>query len=136
MPSRRDFLSIALRGSAATMVTGAVPAWLPRYREGAFSGRFFQPVGAPQAGATRLGTVAFDVKATAQSLFNVVIVGVGIIVGSKIATGAAQWVTDETTGALDYQKLFSIPMWAGVACLVLLLVFYRGGRRAPDAGPA
>ncbi len=62
MPSRRDFLSIALRGSAATMVTGAVPAWLPRYRDGAFSGRFFQPGGAPQAGATQLGTVAFDVE--------------------------------------------------------------------------
>jgi nucleoside transporter len=71
-----------------------------------------------------------DVKASAQSLFNVVIVGVGIIVGSKIATGVADWVKNES-GAIDYQQLFSVPMWASVACLLILLVFYPGGRPAP-----
>jgi nucleoside transporter len=70
-----------------------------------------------------------DVKASAQSLFNVVIVGVGIIVGSKIATGVAEWVMDEG-GAVDYRQLFSVPMWASLGCLVILLVFYPGGRRA------
>ncbi|MHC4964170.1 MAG: MFS transporter [Planctomycetota bacterium] len=71
-----------------------------------------------------------DVKASAQSLFNVVIVGVGIIVGSKLATGVADWVKDDG-GAIDYQQLFSYPMWASLACLLILLVFYPGGRRAP-----
>jgi nucleoside transporter len=71
-----------------------------------------------------------DVKASAQSLFNVVIVGVGIIVGSKLATGVAGWVTDDL-GVLNYQQLFSVPMWASLVCLLILLVFYPGGRRAP-----
>jgi nucleoside transporter len=71
-----------------------------------------------------------DVKASAQSLFNVVIVGVGIIVGSKIATGpAVSWSTD-AAGELDFQKLFSIPMWASVACFFVLLILYpRKGLR-------
>jgi nucleoside transporter len=79
-----------------------------------------------------------DVKASAQSLFNVVIVGIGIIVGSKIATGVANLVMDNA-GVVDYQKLFSVPMWASLACLLFLLVFYPGGRtatRATAASPA
>ena len=73
-----------------------------------------------------------DVKASAQSLFNVVIVGVGIIVGSKIATGVADWVSDDG-GPINYRLLFSYPMWASLACLLILLVFYPGGRRATRA---
>jgi MFS family permease len=64
-----------------------------------------------------------DVRASAQSLFNMVIVGVGIIVGSKIATGLADWAA-LPTGGIDYTRLFSVPMWASVACLVLLRLFY------------
>ena len=67
-----------------------------------------------------------DIKASAQSLFNLVIVGIGIIVGSKIAGWVSEWST--TTSALgdqiDYSQLFSIPMWGSVACLVLLMLFY------------
>ncbi len=77
-----------------------------------------------------------DVRASAQSLFNLVIIGIGVIVGSKIATGVASWAT--TDGAIDYKQLFSVPMWASLACLLALLVFYPGGRRATgspgDAG--
>ena len=70
-----------------------------------------------------------DVRASAQNLFNLVIVGIGIIVGSKIAG----WVADAATtdGVVDYQKLFSIPMWASIACLVALIIAYpKRGRRA------
>ncbi len=63
-----------------------------------------------------------DVRASAQSLFNLVIVGIGIIVGSKIATGAAEWAT--TNDELSFQALFSYPMWAALICLALLLAFY------------
>jgi nucleoside transporter len=63
-----------------------------------------------------------DVRASAQSLFNLVIIGVGIIVGSKIASRVAERATIE--GALDYTRLFSVPMWAALACLILLLAFY------------
>ena len=66
-----------------------------------------------------------DVRASAQSLFNLVMVGIGVIVGSMIAGSVAEWATVE--GVLDYQRLFSIPMWASLACLGLLLVFYPRG---------
>lgn len=64
-----------------------------------------------------------DVRASAQSLFNLVIIGIGIIVGSKIAGKVAEWATPEG-GELDYTRLFSVPMWGAVGCLVLLLLCY------------
>ena len=69
-----------------------------------------------------------DIRASAQSLFNLVTVGIGIIVGSKIAGAVAEWAT--VGGKLDYAKLFTVPMWAAIACLVLLLMFYPGGRKS------
>ncbi|HVS17144.1 MAG TPA: MFS transporter [Planctomycetota bacterium] len=72
-----------------------------------------------------------DVRASAQSLFNLVIVGVGVIVGSKIAAWVSDWATVD--GTLDYTRLFGVPMWASLACLVVLLVAYPGGRRASTA---
>jgi MFS family permease len=75
-----------------------------------------------------------DVRASAQSLFNMVIVGVGIIVGSKIATGLADWAA-LPTGGIDYARLFTVPMWASAACLIAPLLFYprrrAGGRSSP-----
>lgn len=76
-----------------------------------------------------------DVKASAQNLFNLVIVGIGVIVGSWFATKiVAEWA-ERADGTMDYERLFSVPMWMAVACLVLLLAFYPGGRR-PVAAPA
>ncbi len=71
-----------------------------------------------------------DVRASAQSLFNLVIVGVGVIVGSLIATqfAGSKWVKG-TGDTIDYHRLFSVPMWASVACLVVLLAFYPGGKK-------
>jgi len=74
-----------------------------------------------------------DVRASAQSLFNMVIIGVGIIAGSKVATGLADWAT--TDEVIDYTRLFSVPMWASLACLIALLIFYPGGR-VPVVEPA
>jgi len=64
-----------------------------------------------------------DVRASAQNLFNLVIVGIGVIVGSKVAG----WVADWADG--DYEKLFSVPMWASVACLLALLALYPSGSK-------
>jgi len=70
-----------------------------------------------------------DVRASAQNLFNLVIVGVGIIVGSKIAGWVAQWATVDEK--MDYTRLFSVPMWAALGCLAILLAAYpRKSRRA------
>lgn len=73
-----------------------------------------------------------DVRASAQSLFNLVMVGIGIIVGSYIANLVAQWATATSADGkaqMDYTRLFSAPMWASVACLVVLLLFYPRKRR-------
>jgi len=72
-----------------------------------------------------------DVRATAQNLYNLVIIGIGIIVGSYFATSvvgnyATGW---DPNGAMDFTKLFSVPMWMSVACLALLLVFYPAKKR-------
>jgi len=65
-----------------------------------------------------------DVRASAQSLFNIVIIGVGIIVGSLIATSVVGEMAKDSAGDTNYTTLFSIPMWASVACFGLLMVFY------------
>lgn len=71
-----------------------------------------------------------DVRASAQNLFNLVIIGIGIIVGSWFATSiAADWAKTEA-GAVDYTRLFSVPMWIALGCLIVLLVLYPGERRA------
>ena len=64
-----------------------------------------------------------DVRATAQNFFNLVIVGVGIIVGSLFATAlVGEWAMVD--GTMDYSALFSVPMWFSVACFMMLAVFY------------
>ena len=66
-----------------------------------------------------------DVRATAQNLFNLVIVGIGIIVGSYFATAVVgAWATMPDGGGMDYAKLFSVPMWMAVACMGVMLVAY------------
>lgn len=91
-----------------------------------------------------------DVRASAQSLFNLVIIGIGIIVGSMIAGSVAGWAStipvlteaglpvlneDGTPKmSIDYTRLFSVPMWASFACLAALLFFYP--KTSPRRGDA
>ena len=78
---------------------------------------------------------AVDVRASAQSLFNLVIVGIGIIVGSKVAGYVAEIST--VNEVMNYQKLFSVPMWAALACLVIMQLCYPNKPPATDAdGPS
>jgi MFS family permease len=68
-----------------------------------------------------------DVRASAQSLFGLVVFGIGIIVGSIVAG----WVGEQATVSagpppvFDYKIMFSYPMWGSVACLVILLLAYK-----------
>lgn len=71
-----------------------------------------------------------DVRASAQSLFSLIVFGVGILLGSKFAAMVAA-SAKTADGTMDFTKLFSVPMWASLACFVVLLVAYpRRGRRA------
>lgn len=69
-----------------------------------------------------------DVRASAQSLFGLVVFGVGIIIGSVIAGSVGDWAG---SGADRYTKLFSVPMWAAVACFGIMLLAYPGRRHKP-----
>lgn len=75
-----------------------------------------------------------DVRATAQNLFNLVFVGLGIIVGSWFSTSVVgKWASE--SGAMDYSRLFAVPMWIALACLAALIVFYPA-RPRPRPRPA
>ncbi|MFM8640666.1 MAG: MFS transporter [Planctomycetota bacterium] len=71
-----------------------------------------------------------DVRATAQNLFNLVIVGIGTIVGSIFAANiVGGWASQG--GSMDYQKLFSVPMWMALGCFGLTLLAYPSKKSAP-----
>jgi len=81
-----------------------------------------------------------DVKATAQNLFNLVIVGLGIIVGSWFATKiVGSWAMETVTEAgkevdkMNYTKLLSVPMYMALGCLAILLVAYPNKKKQPVA---
>jgi len=67
-----------------------------------------------------------DVRASAQGLFNLVVVGLGVIVGNYFAGQVSK------KAAGDFSIEFSIPMWVAVGCLLALLVAYP--RRREDGG--
>jgi nucleoside transporter len=72
-----------------------------------------------------------DLRASAQNLFNLVIIGIGIIVGSWFAGSVVgKWAA---AGPKDgyWTRLFSVPLWMSVACLLLLFVMYPS--RKPGA---
>ena len=72
-----------------------------------------------------------DVKATAQNLFNLVIVGIGTVVGSLFTLNlVGVWAT--TNGETDYSKLFSVPMYMAIGCLLLMLAFYPGRKELAE----
>ena len=91
-----------------------------------------------------------DVRASAQNLFNLVIIGIGIIVGSWFATSiVASWATEPVltaagqpelnpdgtaVTATNFTKLFSIPLYISLACLLALLVFYPAKSRYERSG--
>ncbi len=63
-----------------------------------------------------------DVRASAQGLFNFVVVGVGIIVGNLFAGRVAAWA--ETESGMDYALLFGVPMAVAIVCFVALWALY------------
>jgi MFS family permease len=72
-------------------------------------------------------------RASAQLLFNLLILGLGPFVGSLLwgALGDRFRLAD---GQVDFGRLFQAPAWLGIAALVILLIGFRPPRDA--AAPA
>ena len=66
-----------------------------------------------------------DVRASAQGLFNFIIIGIGIIVGNLFAGEIGNAATLEG-GGVDYSYLYAVPLWITVGCGLLLLLLYPG----------
>jgi nucleoside transporter len=78
-----------------------------------------------------------DSRASAQGLFNLLILGLGPFAGSLLWGELADRFRTPT-GDVDFQTLFLVPAWLGVAATVLLIVAFHPGQatRAVDAPAA
>lgn len=68
-----------------------------------------------------------DVRSSAQNVFNLIIFGVGVILGNLLSGWLGKWVTTGTT--VDWQRFYAIPGWITVGCLVVLLMMYPNRAR-------
>jgi nucleoside transporter len=75
-----------------------------------------------------------EVRATAQNLFNLVLIGIGIIVGSWFATSVAVRLATDESGTMSNQTLFAIPMVMAIGCLAILMLAYRTPSSAAGRG--
>jgi MFS family permease len=72
------------------------------------------------------------VRSSAQNLFNLIVFGVGVIIGNLLAGWIADW-TRTPGGDIDWRAYYAIPGWITLACAAALLAFYP--RRSPAATP-
>ncbi len=78
-----------------------------------------------------------DVRSSAQGLFNLLILGVGMVVASQLFPRLAAHYTvgaeaGGTGGAVDYHKLFLVPTGLALAGIVLLALFFKPPTRGPE----
>jgi MFS family permease len=76
-----------------------------------------------------------DSRASAQGLFNLLILGLGPFVGSVLWGELGDRLRTDT-GAVDFERLFLVPAWLGVAAAVLLLVGFRPPRKVNNRADA
>jgi nucleoside transporter len=63
-----------------------------------------------------------DVRSSAQNVFNLIIFGVGVILGNWFSGWLGHRVTTGKT--VDWQTFYAVPGWITIGCLVVLLIFY------------
>jgi nucleoside transporter len=75
-----------------------------------------------------------DARASAQGLFNFLILGLGPFVGSLLWG----WLGDAytTPAGVDFRKLFIVPSALGLTAMVVLLIGFHPERRAPSEAMA
>jgi MFS family permease len=73
-----------------------------------------------------------DVRASAQGLFNLLILGIGNVAASFLFPALmARWT--DGAGAVDYRNLFLVPTGMALVAVVLLGLLFRPPERAPAA---
>lgn len=72
-----------------------------------------------------------DVRSSAQNVFNLIIFGVGVIMGNWLSGQLGHWVTapDKT---VNWQTFYAVPGAITLVCLIALLIFYPGRRQVPE----
>ena len=76
-----------------------------------------------------------DSRASAQALFNLLILGLGPFIGSLL-WGTLADIFQTPAGGVDFEKLFQAPAWLAVAATLLLLAAFRpaeAGEKRPAA---
>ncbi|MBL9179861.1 MAG: nucleoside permease [Verrucomicrobiaceae bacterium] len=71
-----------------------------------------------------------DIRASAQGLFNLLILGVGMVVASKIFPQLLAEYTKD--GVVDYKQLFLVPTGMALAGILLLALFFRPPTHGPE----
>jgi MFS family permease len=71
-----------------------------------------------------------DVRASAQGLFNLLILGVGMFVASQLFPRLAAAYTVD--GQVDYHKLFLVPSGLALLGMLLLALFFRPPTWGPE----
>lgn len=75
-----------------------------------------------------------DIKASAQSLIAIVVLGFGRFLGSRFAGLTQDWFT--TGSVVDWQRVFLVPCAMTVVCALAFLLFFREDRASKPAPEA
>ena len=76
-----------------------------------------------------------DARASAQGLFNVMILGVGALLANSICPWLMQEkFTDAATKAINFKGLFLVPMFVATAASVALAIFFHPPKSADASG--
>jgi MFS family permease len=71
-----------------------------------------------------------DVRTSAQGLFNLLILGVGMVVASKLFPQLLANYTND--GVVDYKQLFFVPSGMALVGILLLAFFFRPPTHGPE----
>ncbi len=73
-----------------------------------------------------------DIRTSAQGMFNLLILGAGLVIANFLFLPLKDYFTDASTGLVAYNKVFLVPTGMALAGVVLLALFFRPPSRRPD----